>query len=98
MAAPEHAARSNARAVGYVRPHDLEVTRQANGTTIAASVLHVSAVGPTIRVELKRQDNGELIEAELTRDRFGELGLEAGEPVFVKPRRLKLFLGDDYSI
>ena len=52
-----------------------------------------------MRVELERADNGELIEAELTRERYRELELQNGEPVFVKPRRLKVFLdGDDYSI
>ena len=37
----------DAPAVGYVRPHDLEVVRHKNGgTSIPATVRHVSAVGP----------------------------------------------------
>ena len=96
--APEHAAAHHAPAVGYARPHDLEILRQKNGgLSIEAVVRHVQAVGPVVRLELLRQDNGELMEAELTKERFGELALASGERVHVKPRQLRVFV-DDYSI
>jgi sulfate transport system ATP-binding protein len=98
FAAPEHADAHDSPAVGYVRPHDLDVQRHANGTTVEALVRHVSAVGPIVRLELERLDTGEPIEAELTRARFAELALTAGETVHVKPRKLRVFVGDDYSI
>ncbi len=84
--------------IGYVRPHELDIARQRNGTpTVEAVIRHIHAIGPTVRVELARRDNGELIEAELTRERFGELSLKAGEEVHVKPRKLQVFT-EDYSI
>lgn len=52
------------------------------------------AVGPVMRLELNREDESELIEAELTRERFQELDLQQGELVFVKPRNLRVFLSD----
>jgi sulfate transport system ATP-binding protein len=99
VSAPEHAGSLDRPAVGYVRPHDLEVVRHKNGgTSIAAAVRHISPVGPVIRLELQRADTGDLIEAELTRERYRELELRTGENVFVKPRKLKVFVDEDYSI
>jgi sulfate transport system ATP-binding protein len=43
-------------------------------------------------LELKRADQDELIEAELTQVRFQELGLTQGEQVFVYPRNVRVFL------
>jgi len=97
--APEHAGVMDQAVTGYVRPHDLEVVRHRNGgPSIAAAVRHVSPVGPVIRLELQRLDTGDLIEAELTRERYYELALRTGESVFVKPRKLKVFVDEDYSI
>ena len=61
------------------------------------SIRHISAIGPTVRLELERSDNGGPIEAELTRERFQELDLKTGEEVHVKPRKLQVFT-EDYSI
>jgi sulfate transport system ATP-binding protein len=98
--APEHAGARNSPATGYARPHDLEVLRHRNGGgTIEARVRHVHAVGPVVRLELERQDTGGLIEAELTRERYRELEVSAGDAVHVKPRNLRVFVdADDYSI
>jgi sulfate transport system ATP-binding protein len=96
--APELAETQNSPAVGYVRPYDIDVQRHRNGgTTIEAIVRHVNPVGPVVRLELERHDTGDLIEAELTRERFQELALHTGEHVHVKPRKLQVFV-DDYSI
>jgi sulfate transport system ATP-binding protein len=95
---PELAATPNSPAVGYVRPYDLEIQRHRNGgTTIEAIVRHVNPVGPVVRLELERDDTGDLMEAELTRERYHELALQTGERVHVKPRKLQVFV-DDYAI
>ena len=84
--------------IGYVRPHELDIVRHSNGApTIEAVIRHIHAVGPTVRIELARRDNDELMEAELTRERFTELGLKTGEEVQVKARKLQVFT-EDYSI
>jgi len=98
VTAPEHARADNAPAIGYVRPHDLDVQRSPNGTTVEVLVRHVSAIGPVVRLELERKDDGAAIEAELTRERFRELAVKAGDSVHVKPKKLKVFVNDDYSI
>ncbi|HLF95611.1 MAG TPA: sulfate ABC transporter ATP-binding protein [Methylococcaceae bacterium] len=89
--APEHADSEHAAAVAYVRPQDIDIVRQLNGTPlIAAVVSHIQAVGPVVRLELETPE-GEAIEAELTRERFRELELREGEQVYVRPRQLRLF-------
>jgi sulfate transport system ATP-binding protein len=68
---------------------------------IEATVRHIAPVGRLVRLELARRDNGERLDAEITRERFNELDLHTGEDVHVKPRKLQVFLGDaatDYSI
>ena len=91
-------AAQDAATIGYVRPHELDILRQQNGgPTIEAVIKHIHAVGPTVRIELARRDNGELMEAELTLERFAELALKAGEEVHVKSRKLQVFT-EDYSI
>jgi sulfate transport system ATP-binding protein len=88
---------------GFVRPHDMELVRQRNGSpTIEATVEHITTVGPTVRVELMRVDTGEPLDAVLTRERFEELKLRAGEGIYVRPRRVQVFSdgagAEDYSI
>ena len=83
--------------ISYVRPHELDITRQASGEAgVEAVVRYIHAVGPTVRLELD-QDNGVPLDAELTRERFQELGLKTGETIFATPRKLQTFT-DDYSI
>jgi sulfate/thiosulfate transport system ATP-binding protein len=97
--APEHASAADSPAIGYVRPHDLELIRHRNGEpSLPATVRHVSAVGPRVRVALERRDTGGSIEAELSRERYLELGLQAGEEIYVRPRKLRVFVDEDYSI
>jgi sulfate transport system ATP-binding protein len=93
--------------VGYVRPHDLEIDRVQDGSaTVEAVVLHINAVGPTVRLDLARGDTGERLSAEISRERYQELGLMVGERVHVRPRRLQVFAdtaidaapSEDYSI
>ncbi len=83
--------------ISYVRPHELDITRQPGGEAgVEAVVRYIHAVGPTVRLELD-QDNGVPLDAELTRERFQELGLKTGETIFATPRKLQTFT-DDYSI
>mgnify|MGYP000353694414 CR=1 FL=1 len=93
LAAPEHHDADNADALAYVRPHDIDIQRQLNGdAAIRVTVSHIQAIGPMVRLELERDDDSELIEAELTRERFRELALHTGEHVYVRPRHMRIFL------
>jgi sulfate transport system ATP-binding protein len=70
---------------GCVRPHEIEITRHAaDDPTAAATVKFIAAAGAVVRVELQREQSGETVEAEITRERFRELGLRVGDAVGVK--------------
>lgn len=97
IASPEHAKTQNAAAVGYVRPHDLDIQRVENEASFGAIVQRIHAVGPFVRVEVERADTKEIVMVELTRERYYVLNLKQGELVHVTPRKLQVFL-DDYSI
>jgi sulfate transport system ATP-binding protein len=93
LASPEHQGIQNTAALAYVRPHDIEIQRQEDGdTAFRVSVQHIHPVGPVVRLELQREDDSEVIEAELTRERFRELALQSGDQVFIKPRQARVFL------
>jgi sulfate transport system ATP-binding protein len=74
----------------FVRPHDLELTLEPNGSTGEAMVERVLHLGFEVRVELMRAD-GELISVQITRDEAERLELEPGQIVFVKPTRQTVF-------
>jgi sulfate/thiosulfate transport system ATP-binding protein len=94
LPAPDHA-EADAPAVGYARPHDLEVLRQQNGDeAIAVVVRHVLNTGPRVRLELERRDGDDLLEAELTREEYRDLDLQVGETAFVRPRALRVYVNE----
>ncbi len=89
----EHADAKDAAAVAYARPHDLEVDRYSPGASgIVARLERALVVGPAARLELKRADTGDLIEAEIPADAYRDLDLRDGATLVVRPRRLRVFL------
>ncbi len=83
--------------MAYVRPHDVEVLREAGGDSIPARVDHVSFAGPSVHVLLTRRDDGAAVEAALTRERHRELALRPADEVFLRLRNPRVF-PEDYSI
>ncbi|MGE5674520.1 MAG: sulfate/molybdate ABC transporter ATP-binding protein [Mycobacterium leprae] len=93
LEAPEHEAVVNERGIGCVRPHELAIERHLGvDPAIGAVVKNIHVVGPLVRLELKCEANGDPVEAELTKETYQELGLEVGESVFLKPRKLRVFV------
>jgi len=74
----------------FVRPHDLEVTLQPNGTTREAMVERIVHLGFEVRVELVG-DDGEHFSVQLTRDHAELLELAEGQIVYVRPTRQTTF-------
>jgi sulfate transport system ATP-binding protein len=90
-AVPEGLDHSNV--VGYVRPHEIELERPGSMDQggVTATVSRIQAIGPIVRLELRRSDTDDLLEAEMSKERYQELRILVGEQVLVKPRNLKLF-------
>jgi sulfate transport system ATP-binding protein len=74
----------------YVRPHDLEVRLEPNGTSEEAMVERVVHLGFEVRIELMLED-GRRVSAQVTRDEAEELELHDGQIVFVRPSRTTVF-------
>jgi sulfate transport system ATP-binding protein len=86
------------KTVSYVRSHDIEIERSPqDSTALKAEIRHIQKLGPSVRVTLVIEENGEFVEAELTRDVFQSLGLQPGEQVYVRPRQVRVFV-EDYQI
>ncbi|MFC5541868.1 MAG: sulfate/molybdate ABC transporter ATP-binding protein [Bacilli bacterium] len=90
---------SHDEAVGYVRPHDIQIEKEkVDNETVAAKITFIHIVGPTARIELKREDNGEYLEAELPKEQYKNLNIQKGDVVYVRPKQLKVFIPEDFSI
>jgi sulfate transport system ATP-binding protein len=74
----------------YVRPHDIEIQLNPNGTTSEAMVDHLIYLGFEVRVELTLKD-GRNIWAQVTREDARHLDLERGKRVYVKIDRSRVF-------
>ena len=97
--APEHMDTKNKDVVSYIRPHDIEIRLKPDGTKfIEAEVFFIRAVGPTVYLELKRLDNEDYIEVEISREVYRELELKEKQKVYVRPRNFKVFVPEDYVI
>ena len=92
LAVPDHAQTVDAKAVGYVRPHELDIDRYSPGAPgIVARLKRAYAIGPLAQLELERDDNSSLIEAALPSERFVALQVKEGDTVLVKPRKVRVF-------
>ncbi|EUJ11219.1 sulfate ABC transporter, ATP-binding protein [Methylophilaceae bacterium 11] len=89
----EHQSVDDAAALAYIRPHDIEVLKEPNGApSFSATVNYIHSLGPLVRLELQRQDDERIIEAELTRERFLQLQLIEGSQVYLQPKQVRVFL------
>jgi len=74
----------------FIRPHDIEVMIEPNGSTTEAMIERVIHLGFEVRVELLLAD-GNRVWAQVTRDEAEALELQAGQVVFVRPSRTQVF-------
>jgi sulfate transport system ATP-binding protein len=77
-------------ALGYCRPHELEIGRTERGHGLWATVGGARVAGALARVELHDSEGG-LIQVELAREAYARLGATTGERVYVTPRHLRVF-------
>lgn len=91
--AGEHAAADGAPAIAYVRPHDIEVSRDALGEALQGEVLEIRRLGGLVRLVLRRGE--EQVEVELSRERYQEEAVAVGETVYFRPRQARVFLAPE---
>lgn len=74
----------------FLRPQDVLVETQPNGSTVPALVTRLIHLGWEIQAELTL-DDGQVVMVHLTRERFDQLKLEPQQRVYVKPKDAKSF-------
>ena len=90
--APDLAGAPEQDAVAYVRTYEVDLARTPNGRpAIEAVVRHIHRFGPMVRLELDRTEDGQLIEAQVSRARFEELEISLGDRVYVSPHSARIF-------
>ena len=94
---PEHHGVADTAATAFVRPHDIDIANAAGSDTVEATLNHATRIGSVVRLELSRKDNGALVEVELSRERFEHLNVTAGNLVYFKPRRARVFLAANHD-
>jgi len=76
----------------FVRPHDMEVVREADSRTVEGMVQRIVALGFEIRAEFVLGDGTE-VWAQLTRNELQRLELREGEIAYLRPAQAKSFNG-----
>ena len=74
----------------FLRPHDVVIETTENSATVPARISRLIHLGWEIQVELTL-DDGQVVNANLTRERFDQLQLQPQQRVFVKPKDAKSF-------
>ncbi|USG63428.1 sulfate ABC transporter ATP-binding protein [Brevibacillus ruminantium] len=84
---------NNQPAVGYVRPHDVEVSRSPkNPRSVLSELCYIYDLGSVIRLELRRKDTGEILEAEVSRHRFAELAPRPADTLYVTLQHVAFYI------
>ena len=74
----------------FLRPQDVVIETSPNGSTVSARITRLIHLGWEVQAELTL-DDGQVVSAHLTRDRFDELKLIPDQRVYVKPKDAKSF-------
>ncbi|MCC2636345.1 MAG: sulfate transporter ATP-binding protein [Moraxellaceae bacterium] len=90
-----------AHAIAYVRPHDIELSREELEQALEGNVIEVRLLGGLVRLVLTH--GAEEVEVELSREAYLREAVQPGERVFFRPRQARVFLaqdeaGADYTI
>lgn len=96
---PDYPFAESREATGYVRPHEVELDRlPQNGHSLPVKVLHVNPAGAVTRVRVLSETFGVAMSVDLRPERYAELGLRPGDQVYALPKRVRVFMPDDYVI
>ena len=91
---PEHPHTEPRRADGYSRPHELEVSRADEGGGLWATVTDVRMAGAVVKMEVA-DDDRQAMQVELGREQYERLRAIIGERVYVKPRKVRVFMQEE---
>jgi sulfate transport system ATP-binding protein len=90
---PAHASGEPRNAVGYTRPHELELSTTDTGDGMWTVVRDVRLAGALVKIELVDAADG-VIQVELGRQQYESLNFGVGARAYVKPKRMRVFTSD----
>jgi sulfate transport system ATP-binding protein len=93
VAFPEHPHTEARTAAGYSRPHELSVSRTDEGGGLWAIVTDVRVSGAIVKMEVTG-DERQPMQIELGREQYEQIRAIVGEKVYVKPRKVRVFMED----
>ena len=97
LQASETDAADGAEARLFVRPHDLDILRESDGSPVAEAVVkRIQSAGPHVKIELDLT-SGETLLVELSHERHRALQPVVGETILVSLRNARVFT-EDYAI
>jgi sulfate transport system ATP-binding protein len=84
----------------FVRPHDIELTRQAEAGLPAVEVEHIVPLGGLVRLELRttQDDAAGLIQVEIPRRDYDALGVDHGGALFLRVLESRVFPSSSTSV
>jgi sulfate transport system ATP-binding protein len=95
---PKHSSVVNSDATGYIRPDEVEITRNYSENLIPANVILIRSAGSVIRVELEREDDGEHVFADIMKSQFKKIDLKLNEKVYLNIANMKVFVDEGVNI
>ena len=79
----------------YVRPHDLDLAHERNGKpSWPGRVIRITPLGAVVRLDIELSE-GSTVRVELTGSAYAAIEPQVGDPIFVAPRNLKVFLDQE---
>ncbi|WP_409291384.1 sulfate/molybdate ABC transporter ATP-binding protein [Peribacillus sp. SCS-37] len=79
----------------YIRPHEVLLSASRTGSRLPAEVISVHGAGSTVRLHLRIPGREELLEAELSAEKYRELGtIERGGLIYADLGRAVFFEGN----
>jgi sulfate/thiosulfate transport system ATP-binding protein len=88
---PDHPHTEARSAVGYSRPHELDISRADEGSGLWATVTDVRVAGAVVKIEVT-DENRRPIQIELGREPYERIRAIIGERVYIKPRTVRVFI------
>lgn len=97
LAMPEYEQTAHADAVAYVRPHELELHLQPNGTGgyLVADVENITVAGALLRLDLRQDGTDEPIRVEVPRGNPAQEKLKSGDRVYLRPIKHRVFIDEN---
>ncbi|MFN0198522.1 MAG: sulfate/molybdate ABC transporter ATP-binding protein [Planctomycetaceae bacterium] len=96
---PEYQKSGSQSAKAYIRPHEIDLDQTPRfGASLPVKVLHVNPAGAVTRVRVISEPFGVSLNIDLPPDRYSELKVKAGDELFATPKRVRVFMPEDYSI